>query len=110
MAIYKLILTDTPGPEGARGYPRLLEVKKMGWLASAWYSLVNRSPRRRPRPPTAADAPLTELLDGTFEIAVPVPPHVKDSLVYDLIGVRMNRPVRIVFCFDAWAKNRATEV
>lgn len=109
MAIYKLILADTPGVEGTRGYPRLLEVKKLGRLAEVKYRLGLWLKKGGKTPPTAADPPLKEMLDGSFEIAVPVPPHVKDSLVYDLIGVRMNRPVRIVFCFDG-RKSRATEV
>lgn len=109
MAIYKLLLADTVGADGTRGFPRLLEVKKLGWLAERCTQLVGRLCRRAV-PSPANSPPLQAMLDGSFEIAVPVPPHVKDSLVYDLTGVRSPRPVRIVFCFDGHGKGRATEV
>lgn len=100
MAIYKLLLTDTVDANGARGFPRLLEASKLGWLAEHCHRLTAWLCRRG-NPSAGNSPPLRAMLDDALEIAVPVPPHVKDSLVYDLTGVRSPRPVRIVFCFDS---------
>jgi len=102
MAIYKLLLADTTGVHGAKEFPRLLEVKKLGWLSERWCRLCGWLGRREN--PSPDDESVKALLDGSFEIAVPVPPHVKDSLVYDLTGVRSTQPVKIVFCFDNRAR------
>ena len=103
MAIYKLILADTPGAEGARGYPRLLKIEKMGRLEETWFGLRYWLTRKAGGElPTTAVSPLRALSDGTFEVAVPIPPSAKTAMVYDLTGIRLehSRPVRIVFCLD----------